>query len=122
LDPAAGLSRPDHTEEVDRPLASLADQVLAGALDDELPQLVTAINARMRELDRIRTERALARLRVGSRVVITGAVKPQYLRGHTGEVHMIEDDHVVVCLDRPVGKFADGHIDCPAAVLLPLET
>jgi len=50
--------------------------------DDELPQLVTAINARMRELDRIRTERALA-ASGRSRVVDHRGVKPQYLRGHT---------------------------------------
>jgi len=102
--------------------ASLADQVLAGSLDTELPALIDAINTRMHELDRIQTERALARLSVGSKVVIADGVKPQYLRGHTGEVHMIEDGHVVVCLDRPVGKFTDGHINCPPGVLVPLDT
>ena len=116
----ADLIGPRHTEAVEP--AWLPEAILAGRLDAELPEIVTAVNARIAELERVRTERALARLSVGCKVVLTGEVKPKYLRGHTGEVHMIEDGHVVVRLDRPAGRFTEGHISCPPGALLPLGT
>ncbi len=101
---------------------SVAEQVRQGLLDDLLPELIDAINARTAELARLRTERALERLSVGSRVVISGEAKPQYLRGQSGEVHEIDGDVVVVCLDTPVGRFTSGHVRCPPGLLVPLGT
>ncbi|MFN2503665.1 MAG: hypothetical protein ABR540_05430 [Acidimicrobiales bacterium] len=39
-------------------------------------------------------------------------LSPRYLHGCCGEVHDIDGDHVVVCLDVPVGRFSSGHVRC----------
>jgi len=81
--------------------------------------MIEAINDRMADLQRIKTERALAHLSVGARVIITSSAKPQYLRGQTGEVHDIDGDTVIVCLDKPLGKFRSGHVRCAPSLLMP---
>lgn len=95
----------------------LAGRARSGELDDELPGLIEAITERMRVIEERRTAEVLATLAIGERVRLTDQVKPRYLAGATGEVHMIEADHVVVCLDTPVGRFKSGHIDCPPGIL-----
>jgi len=42
--------------------------------------------------------------------MIGGQAKPQYIRGETGTVHELNDDYVVVLLDRVVGKFTSRHL------------
>ena len=101
--------------------ALLAEQILAGELDDGLPLIVTAINSRMATRDKQRQREAMERLVVHSRVRIGKTAKPQYLRGLTGEIHEIHADFVVVCLDKPVGRFADGHLRCPPQLLQPID-
>jgi hypothetical protein len=101
--------------------ASLPDQVRAGNHDAELLALIDAINARTGELAKLRTAQAIARLSLHRRVVISADAKPQYLRGQTGEIHEIDGDIVVVCLDKPVGRFTSGHVRCPPGLLVPLE-
>lgn len=111
--------------EVDRTGASsrsTAARIEAGELDDELHAIADALNARFALLARLRTERALARIKVGSRVIIGADAQPKYLRGMTGEVHDIDGDVVVVCLGGAVGKFKSGHVRCPAELLIPLST
>jgi hypothetical protein len=102
-------------------VTTLADQVRAGTHDAELAGLIDAINARTGELAKLRTAQALARLSLHRRVVISADAKPQYLRGQTGEIHEIDGDIVVVCLDKPVGRFTSGHVRCPPGLLVPLE-
>lgn len=105
-DPATG---PTHDD--------LAGRVLSGELDTELPVLIEAINRRWKIIQDQRTATAMATLRVGDRVRIGHDVSPQYLHGRHGEVHQIDHDHVVVCLDTPVGRFKSGHVRCPPTAL-----
>lgn len=95
----------------------LADRVLSGELDTELPVLIEAINRRWKIIHDQRTAAAMAKLRVGDRVRIGHDVSPQYLHGRHGEVHQIDHDQVVVCLDTPVGRFKSGHVRCPPTAL-----
>lgn len=101
--------------------ALLAEQILAGKFDDGLPLIITAINSRMATRGKQRQREAMERLMVHSRVRIGKTAKPQYLRGLTGEVHEIHADFVVVCLDKPVGRFTYGHIRCPPQRLQPID-
>jgi hypothetical protein len=65
---------------------------------------------------------APSQLHVGGRVTIGATAQPKYLRGQTGEVHEIDGDMAVVCLDTPVGRFTSGHVRCPVELLVPAGT
>ncbi|HZE17399.1 MAG TPA: hypothetical protein VE197_17800, partial [Mycobacterium sp.] len=65
----------------------LAQQVLSGQLDTQLPALIEAINRRRKTIQNQNTAAALANLRVGDRVRIGHDVSPQYLHGRHGEIH-----------------------------------
>lgn len=54
----------------------------------------------------------MAQLSIGARVRLNGTVSPRYLQGQRGEVHEIDGNHVVVCLDAPLGRFTSGHVRC----------
>jgi hypothetical protein len=105
------------TPVTDTPDNTLADRIRHGHLDRELPTLIEAINHRARTLGDLRTSSALARLSVGTRVRVNGPVRPRYLQGQSGEVHDIDVNHVVVCLDNPIGRFTSGHISCSPTIL-----
>jgi hypothetical protein len=62
----------------------------------------------------------MATLRRGDRVRIKHSVRPQYLHGDPGTVINWAGDKVVVRLDQPVGRFVNGEVRCPPAVLEPL--
>lgn len=99
----------------------LASQILSGQLDTQLPALIEAINRRWKTIQDQRTAIALTELRVGDRVRIGHDVSPQYLHGRHGEIHQIDHDQVVVCLDTPVGRFKSGHVRCPPTALQRTE-
>lgn len=99
---------------------SIAARTEAGELDAELCSIAEALNGRFAELARLRAERTLAQIGIGSRVIIGADAQPKHLRGMTGEVHEIDGDVVVVCLGGPVGKFKSGHVRCPPELLTPL--
>lgn len=101
----------------DTSIAGVVARIGSGALDAELPGLIDAINARVRTVADLRTRQALARLSVGARVRLNRTVSPRYLHGCCGEVHDIDGDHVVVCLDVPVGRFSSGHVRCSPLAL-----
>jgi hypothetical protein len=101
---------------------AIADAITTGELDDSLHPLGRAINERHAELAARRRAGVLARPQVGGRVTIGPTAQPKYLRGRSGEVHEIEGDMATVCLDAPVGRFTDGHLRCPAELLVPNET
>ncbi|HZM54180.1 MAG TPA: hypothetical protein VFC03_04060 [Acidimicrobiales bacterium] len=91
---------------------ALLDAFEAGRLDDDLSAVIDVINRRTSTIARNRTQAALARLNLNDRVRIGDNAKPQYIRGETGTVHELNDDYVVVLLDRVVGKFKSRHLRC----------
>lgn len=79
--------------------------------DDELNQLVDYIRVSYKTRRAQRNARAKAQMTVGTRVMLAGVRKPQYLSGLTGEVVEIRNTRVVIQLDRgPVGKFKNGKV------------
>jgi hypothetical protein len=100
---------------------TLAARIRDGHLDAELPALIEAINQRLLILEERRTRQALAQLSIGTRVRINDTVKPRYLQGQHGEVHDIDGEHIVVCLDTPTGRFTSGHIRCSPLALEPIN-
>lgn len=113
------MDEPGPTRDWSRESGVIAEAIRAGKIDSELHRLANAINDRHGELARLRRARALAGLHVGGRVMIGATAQPKYLRGQTGEVHEIDGDMAVVCLDTPVGRFTSGHVRCPAELLVP---
>jgi|SRR5487761_1905370 hypothetical protein len=102
-----------------RDAPALLDALTTGQLDDDLTDLIDVINERTSTIARKRTETALARLTLHDRVRIGNRAKPQYIRGETGTVHELDDDYVVVLLDRVVGKFKSRHLRCAPEMLEP---
>jgi hypothetical protein len=99
----------------------LPGAIRAGLLDDQLPALIDAINYRSRLVAEQRARQALSKLSVGARVRLRSSVRPRYLQGQYGEVHEIDGRYAIVCLDRPVGRFTDGHVRCPPLSLELVE-
>jgi hypothetical protein len=98
----------DDNDSTERLIARIRD----GHLDSQLPALIDVINQRARTLSNLQVRRSLAQLSVGTRVRLNSNVKPRYLQGQSGEVHELDGEQVVVCLDAPVGRFTSGHIRC----------
>jgi len=116
--PPPALATPDAGVELS--IAGVVARIGSGTLDDELPRLIDAINARVRTVADVRTRQAREQLSVGTRVRLNHTVSPRYLHGCCGEVHDIDGDHVVVCLDVPVGRFSSGHVRCSPLALEPI--
>lgn len=95
----------------------LGRAIAAGLLDDDMWVVIEAVNRRMAVIDEQRKQSALAAFALHDRVRFADNAKPQYLRGATGEIHEFYEDKIVVCLDRPLGKFKSGHVRCPPEVL-----
>lgn len=98
---------------------ALLDALATGRLDAELTAVIDAINGRTSAIAQNRTQAALARLTLHDRVRIGNQAKPQYIRGEAGTVHEINDDYVVVLLDRVVGKFKSRHLRCAPEMVEP---
>ncbi len=108
-------ARPDGVG--DSSIASVVERIGSGLLDAELPVLMDAIDTRLQTVADLRSRQVLAQLSVGTRVRLNQLVSPRYLHGRRGEVHDIDGDHIVVCLDEPVGRFSSGHVRCPPLAL-----
>ncbi|MDP9072895.1 MAG: hypothetical protein M3N98_01750 [Actinomycetota bacterium] len=93
-------------------VARIVSRIAGGDHDDDIDRLIVAINGRVRLLEAMATTRARLRLHIGDRVRLNDNVSPRYLVGQTGDIHEITDDYIVVCLDRPMGRFKSGHIRC----------
>jgi hypothetical protein len=100
---------------------TLGRAIGAGLLDDDMWVVIEAVSHRMAAIDRQRRRDALAHFALHDRVRFTHNAKPQYLRGATGKIHEFYEDKVVVCLDRPLGRFKSGHVRCPPEVLDRIE-
>ena len=103
-----------------RDARDLLDALQAGRLDADLTAVIDAINDRTSTIARNRTQAALAGLSLNDRVRIRDQAKPQYLRGETGEMHELNDDYVVVLLDRVVGRFTSRHLRCAPEMVEPV--
>jgi hypothetical protein len=89
---------------------------------DELSSLVDYIRGVFKSKRQQDNARALATLKVGDRVRLSGTYKPQYLNGLTGVVKEKKQTRIVVTLDRgPVGKFRTGNVVTTAGGLTKLE-
>ena len=100
---------------------ALLDALESGQLDGDLTELIDVINERTSTIAHNRTQAALARLRLNDRVRVGNRAKPQYIRGETGTVHELNDDYVVVLLDRVVGKFKSRHLRCAPEMVEPVR-
>ena len=109
-----------HTPWPLRDLSDLLSALRRGQLDDDMREIIDNINVRTAAIGRERTQSAMAKLALHARVRFDDRVKPQYLRGLTGEIHELSDDRVLVCLDTPTGRFTDGHVRCPPEMLEPI--
>ena len=96
---------------------SLLDTIAAGGLDDHLIALAQAVEARRALLYTVRSAGALAALCPGDPVRFTHAISPRYLAGRYATVVDVDGSAATVRLQRPVGRFADGHVRCPPLAL-----
>lgn len=101
-------------------ITALVAAIRDGTLDDDLPDLVDAINDRRARTEADQTRRALQRLHLGDRVRLDRHVRPKYLQNATGTIHQIDTTTVVVKLHTPTGRFTDGHINCSPRALHPI--
>lgn len=102
-------------------MTALGRAIAAGLLDDDMWVVIEAVNRRMAAIDQQRRQNALTTFALHDPVRFADNAKPQYLRGATGEIHEFYEDKIVVCLDRPLGKFKSGHVRCPPEVLERIE-
>ena len=117
---------PDHSgagfqaPRTPRDIAAFIEAVAAGECDRSLDALATAVSERIRLLHAAREAVLLATLRRGDRVRINHSARPQYLHGEPGTVTARAGDKILVRLDQPIGRFANGEVRCPPGVLEPL--
>jgi len=117
MEPALPISHPSCWPLCDA--TALLDALEAGQLDSNLSGLIDVINERTSTIARNRTQAALARLTLHDRVRISNQAKPQYIRGEPGTIHELNNDYVVVLLDRVVGKFKSRHLRCAPEMVEP---
>jgi hypothetical protein len=94
------------------PVDELASAIADGELDSQLLMLRDAITQRLDTLTTRTTATALLELSPGDRVEINQTARPKYLRGARGTVAGLAGQHVIVSLDRPVGRFDSGQLRC----------
>lgn len=100
----------------------LTSAIADGELDPELLMLRDAITQRLDTLTTRSTATALLELSPGDRVEINETARPKYLRGARGTVAGLAGQHVIVDLDRPVGRFDSGQLRCHPLSLDRLAT
>jgi hypothetical protein len=93
-------------------LDALTRAIADGDLDRELLALHEAIAQRLDTLTTHSTATALLELSPGDRVEINHTARPKYLHGARGTVAGLAGQHVIVSLDRPVGRFRSGELRC----------
>jgi len=91
---------------------ALTRAIAHGELDADLLTLHDAIAQRLDTLTTQSTATALLELSPGDRVEINHTERPKYLQGARGTVAGLAGQHVIVSLDRPVGRFRSGELRC----------
>jgi hypothetical protein len=103
------------------PERQLLDAIAAGELDEHLVAIADAVHACRQLLHTVRSAKTIAELCVGDTVVFTNRVRPRYLEHELAEVISIDERSVAVRLWRPVGRFREGDLRCPALALRKLN-
>lgn len=93
-------------------IPALTRAITNGALDRQLLVLQDAINQRLDTLAARSTATALLELSPSDRVEINHTARPKYLYGTRGTVTSLAGQHVIVRLDRPIGRFQSGELRC----------
>jgi hypothetical protein len=93
-------------------IGELTSTIADGELDPQLLMLQEAITQRLDTLTTRSIATALLELSPGDRVEINHTARPKYLHGARGTVAGLAGQHVVVDLDRPVGRFQAGQLRC----------
>jgi prevent-host-death family protein len=99
---------PARGHDIDTLTRAIAD----GELDAQLLILRDAITQRLDTLTTRSTATALLELSPGDRVEINQTARPKYLHGMRGTIAGLAGQHVIVSLDRPVGRFQSGQLRC----------
>lgn len=94
--------------DIDALVRAIAD----GELDPHLLTLQDAMSQRLGTLATQSTATALLELSPGDRVEINETARPKYLHGARGTVAGLAGQHVIVTLDRPIGRFRSGRLRC----------
>jgi hypothetical protein len=94
------------------PIDDLACAIADGELDSQLLMLQDAIAQRLDTLTTRSTASALLELSPGDRVEINDTARPKYLHGARGTVAGLAGQHVIVSLDRPLGRFQSARLRC----------
>lgn len=94
------------------PVDDLTSAIADGELDPQLLMLQDAITQRLDTLTTRSTASALLELSPGDRVEINDTARPMYLHGARGTVAGLAGQHVIVSLDRPIGRFQSGRLRC----------
>jgi hypothetical protein len=115
---AVPTAPPSRGYTVDELTAVIAD----GELDPELLMLQDAISHRLDTLTTRSTASALLELSPGDRVEINDTARPKYLHGARGTVAGLAGQHVIVSLDRPIGRFQSARLRCHPLSLHRLGT
>jgi len=90
----------------------LATAIADGELASELLMLQDAITQRLDTITTRSTATALLELSPGDRVEINHTARPKYLHGARGTVAGLAGQHVIVSLDRPIGRFQSAQLRC----------
>lgn len=103
-------------------LKDLFDEIRGGAFDDRLGAIITECQARKTLLARVRVKE----LRAGDTVILTGGLRPKYLRGATATVIRTTPSKVVVDFpkDMDLRRYSGAQsVQVPATCVekLPVE-
>lgn len=105
---------PDHME-------NLLEELKMASSDQLL--LVNKHTADLYKLaQRVEGRKKMQQMAEGTRVIISGNIKPKYLQRQFGTIEEIRDTRVVVKLDKgPMGKFRTGRVIASPSSLVILE-
>jgi hypothetical protein len=115
---AVPAAAPNGRYTVDELTSAIAD----GDLDLDLLMLQEAITQRLDTLTTRSTATALLGLSPGDRVEINHTARPKYLHGARGTVAGLAGQHVIVDLDRSIGRFTSAQLRCHPLSLDRLAT
>jgi hypothetical protein len=87
--------------------AVVVEAIGRGDVDDDIDDVATAVNARIRTLNQEYEAAVSRRLRVGAHVRLNHNLEPQDLHGQPCTVVARDGDRWVLRLHNPIGKFAD---------------